>query len=71
MKKTVPWFMWPFVAIWNLLAIILNIFGRVLAGILGLVLMIVGIAVTMTVIAAPIGIPIAFFCLLLAIRSVF
>ena len=71
MKKTVPWFMWPFAAIWNLLALILNITGRVLAGILGVVLMIIGIAITMTVVAAPIGIPIAIFGLLLAIRSVF
>ena len=71
MKKTVPWFMWPFMAIWNLLALILNITGRIIAGILGVVLMIVGIAVTMTVVGAPVGIPIAFIGLLLAIRSVF
>ena len=71
MKKTVPWFMWPFMAIWNLLALILNILGRVLAGILGLGLMIVGIALTITVLAAPVGIPIAIFGLLLIIRSVF
>ena len=70
-KKTVPWFLWPFMAIWNLLALILNITGRVLAGILGVGLMIVGIAVTMTVVGAPIGIPIAIFGLLLIIKSVF
>ncbi len=70
-KKAVPWFMWPFMAIWNLLALILNITGRVLAGILGVGLMIVGIAITMTVVGAPIGIPIAIFGLLLTIKSVF
>ena len=71
MKKTVPWFMWPFMAIWNLLALVLNITGRIIAGILGVVLMIVGIAVTVTIVGAPIGIPVAFIGLLLAIRSVF
>ena len=71
MKKTVPWFMWPFMAIWNLLALILNLTGRIIAGILGVVLMIVGIAVTVTVVGAPVGIPVAFIGLLLTIRSVF
>lgn len=70
-KKTSPWFLWPFVAVWNLLALVLNITGRVLAGILGVGLMIVGIALTMTVAAAPVGIPFAILGLLLIIRSIF
>ena len=48
-KNTSSWILWPFVAVWNLLALVLNITGRVLAGILGVGLMIVGIALTMTV----------------------
>ena len=70
-KKTSPWFLWPFVAVWNLLALVLNITGRVVAGILGVGLMIVGIALTMTVAAAPVGIPFAILGLLLIIRSIF
>ena len=70
-KKTSPWFLWPFVAVWNLLALVLNITGRVLAGILGVGLMIVGIALTMTVAGAPVGIPFAILGLLLIIRSIF
>jgi len=70
-KKTSPWFLWPFVAIWNLLALVLNITGRVLAGILGVGLMIIGIAFTMTVAGAPVGIPFAILGLLLIIRSIF
>lgn len=70
-KKTSPWFLWPFVAVWNLLALILNITGRVLTGILGVGLMIVGIALTMTVAGAPVGIPFAILGLLLIIRSIF
>ncbi|MCP4261415.1 MAG: hypothetical protein GY774_28520 [Planctomycetes bacterium] len=65
-----PWFLWPFIAIWNLLALVLNITGRVLAGVLGVVLMIVGIALTMTGAGAPVGIPFAIVGLLLIMRSI-
>jgi len=70
-KKTSPWFLWPFVAVWNLLALVLNITGRVVAGVLGVGLMVVGIALTMTVAGAPVGIPFAILGLLLIIRSIF
>jgi hypothetical protein len=70
-NKTSPWILWPFVAVWNLLALLLNITGRVLAGILGVGLMILGIALTMTVAGAPVGIPFAILGLLLIIRSIF
>ena len=70
-KKTVPWFLWPFVAVWDLLALVLNITGRVLAAILGVGLMVVGIALTMTVAGAPVGIPFTILGLLLMIRSIF
>jgi len=69
-KNKEPWFLWPFVAVWNLLALVLNITGRVLAGILGVILMILGIALTMTVAGAPVGIPFAIVGLLLIIRSI-
>ena len=69
-KNKEPWFLWPFIAVWNLLALVLNITGRILAGILGVGLMIVGIALTMTVAGAPIGIPFAILGLLLIIRSI-
>ena len=70
-RKTAPWFLWPFVALWDLLALVLNITGRVLAAILGVGLMIVGIALTMTVAGAPFGIPFAILGFLLMIRSIF
>ena len=70
-KKAESWFLWPFVTIWNLLAFVLNITGRLLAVILGVLLMIVGIALTMTVAGAPVGIPFAILGLLLIIRSIF
>ena len=66
-----PWFVRPFAAIWDFLGLVLNLVGRLLAGVLGIALMAGGIALTMTVIAAPIGIPFAIFGFLLMLRSVF
>ena len=69
-RRRAPWFLWPFVALWDLLTWILNLTGRLIAAVLGVVLMVVGIIVTVTVIAAPVGIPLIIFGLLLMIRSI-
>jgi hypothetical protein len=66
-----PWFLWPFVALWDLLTFILNLTGRLAAAILGLALMIVGAVLTVTRIAAPVGIPIVIFGLMLIMRGPF
>jgi len=70
-NSTTAWLLWPFAAVWKLLATILVITGRVLGIILALGLMAVGVALTMTVAGAPVGIPAAILGLLLMIRSVF
>ena len=70
-RNTAPWLLYPFVLVWDLLTFILNITGRILAVILSLLLMVVGIALTMTVAAAPIGIPLCILGFLLMIRSIF
>lgn len=67
----VVWFLWPFVALWRLLALILGLTGRLLAIILGIVVMILGLLVTLTVVAAPVGIPLMIFGFLLVIRGIF
>jgi hypothetical protein len=69
--RTTPWFLWPFVALWELVAAIVIITGRVLGVLLALLLMIVGIVLIMTVVGLPIGIPCAILGLLLMVRSVF
>jgi hypothetical protein len=69
--RTIPWLLWPFMALWELLLLVLIITGRVFCLILALGLMIVGIALTMTVTGAAIGIPIAVLGLLLMVRSIF
>jgi hypothetical protein len=70
-KRDYPWIFWPFVALWDLLTFILRATGRVIAVLLGLLLMIAGAVLSMTVIGAPVGIPLAIFGFLLLLRGFF
>jgi hypothetical protein len=67
----VPLLLWPFYAVWRLLTLILAATGRLLAAIVGLVLMIVGLLISATVVGTPIGIPLGLLGFLLLVRSVF
>ncbi len=68
-RRKTPWFLWPFVAIWDLVVYIVSLTGRLVAMLLGLALLIVGAILTALVITAPIGIPLALFGLLLIIKG--
>lgn len=70
-RHRAPWILWPFAAIWDLLAFILQITGRVLALVLGVALLMLGVVLTLTVIGAPLGIPVALLGFLLLVRSLF
>jgi hypothetical protein len=70
-ERGTPWFLWPFVAIWRLLTLILELTGRLIAILLGCVLMIVGVVVSLTVVGAIVGVPIAIFGFLLVMRGLF
>ena len=69
--RGVPILLWPFYAIWRLLTFVVELIGRLLCGVLGIGLMVAGIAITITVLAAPIGIPLAVFGFLLLVRAIF
>ena len=69
--RDVPVLLWPFYAVWRLLTFILRLVGRFLAAILGLALMAIGMTITVTLVGAPVGIPIAVFGFLLLIRALF
>lgn len=56
--------------LWDLLAFILSLTGRLVAAVLGLALMIVGIILTVTLVAAPVGIPLIVLGFLLMLRSI-
>jgi hypothetical protein len=70
-NRNYPWIFWPFVALWDLLALILKTIGRLLAVLLGLLLMVLGIALSATVVGLPIGLPLAIFGFLLLVRGFF
>ena len=61
----------PFRIIWGLISFIFNLTGRLLGVVVGLVLMVIGLILTVTVVGAVIGIPLLIVGLLLIIRSLF
>ena len=66
-----PWFLWPFKALWMLLATIVEMVGCFVAIVLGLVLMLAGFLVSLTIIGAIIGIPLFIIGALLTLRGIF
>ena len=69
--RNTPWILWPFVAMWDLLTGILKLTGRVIAALIGVVLMIAGIAVSLTIVGAIVGIPLIIFGFMLTVRGLF
>ena len=67
----VPILLWPFYAIWRLLTLVVELIGRLLCGLLGIGLMIAGVTITLSIIGAPLGIPLASVGFLLLVRSIF
>jgi hypothetical protein len=67
----VPILLWPFYVVWRLLTLVVELIGRLLCGILGIGLMIAGVTITLSIIGAPLGIPLASVGFLLLVRSIF
>ncbi|GAB4570361.1 MAG: hypothetical protein Fur0017_16800 [Anaerolineales bacterium] len=70
-KKHIPWYLWPFAAIWKLLAVIVEMTGRFVAMVLGILLLIVGVILSLTIVGAIVGVPLAIIGLLLFFRGMF
>ncbi len=70
-QSSVPILLWPFYAIWRLLTLVLNLIGRVISALLGIALMVGGVAITLSIVGAPVGIPLASLGFLLLIRALF
>lgn len=70
-KSHIPWYLWPFAVLWKLLAVIVEMTGRFVAMVLGIVFIVVGILVSLTIIGAIVGIPLAVIGLLLLLRGIF
>lgn len=69
--RSIPWLLWPFYALWRLLTFILGLIGRLLSALLGLGLMVAGVAITLSVAGAPLGIPLTALGFLLLVRALF
>jgi hypothetical protein len=67
--RALSWVWWPFLAIWRLLSTIVELTGRFVAMVLGLVLMLVGALVSLTIVGAIVGIPLGVVGLMLFIRG--
>jgi hypothetical protein len=67
----VPWFLWPFWAILRLVGFVIELTGRLVGLILGAVFLVVGVLVSLTVVGAIIGVPLALFGLMLMARCLF
>jgi hypothetical protein len=70
-QHNVPWYLWPFWAVWRLVIGIVALTGRFVAVILGLVLMVIGILLSLTVIGALVGVPLFIIGVLLVFRGLF
>ena len=69
--KKISWILWPFYAIWRVLTFILELTSRIIAAVIALALMAAGVSITLSVVGAPLGIPIAVFGFLLLVRALF
>jgi len=67
----IPILLWPVYAVWRLLTFVMSVVGRLLCAVLGLAVMVAGVLVTMSIVGAPIGIPLASVGFLLLIRALF
>ena len=65
------WYLWPFIALWRLLATIVELTGRFVAMVLGIVLIIAGAIVSLTVVGAIVGVPLAIIGFLLFMKGLF
>ena len=70
-QKQIPWYLWPFAALWKLLAVIVEMTGRFVAMVLGIVFIVVGVIVSLTIVGALVGVPLAIVGLLLLFRGMF
>jgi hypothetical protein len=69
--KRIHWAWWPIIALWRLLAIIVELTGRFIAIVLGLVLMLAGFLVGLTIVGAIVGIPLFIIGFMLVVRGIF
>ncbi len=70
-EKHIPLLLWPFYAVWRMVTFVFEVIGRVLSALLGIGFMFAGVAIAMSVVGAPLGVPLAALGFLLLVRALF
>lgn len=70
-ERRTPLLLLPFTWLWRLLGFVIRLVGRMLCALLGLAFMIAGVALSISVIGLPAGIPLSALGFLLLIRALF
>jgi len=70
-QRRIPILLFPFYLVWRMLSFVVEAVGRVACVVLGFTLLAIGIAVSLTLVGAPIGIPLAAIGTLLLLRAFF
>lgn len=70
-KRKVPFLLWPFWALFQLVLWILKFTGRLVGAILGLVFVIAGVLLSITVVGAIIGVPLVVLGVMLMVKAIF
>ncbi len=66
-----PWFVWPFVALLRLVFGLVGLVLRFVAITVGAVFIAVGALISLTIVGAIVGIPLALFGLMLVVKGIF
>ena len=70
-ERRVPWILWPFYMIWRLATFVPEAAGRIVCAVLGVVVLAVGVSLSLTLIGAPLGVPLVALGGLMLLRALF
>ncbi len=70
-ERSIPWIFWPFGVVWRLLTWIVRITGRIICAVFGLAFMAFGVTIALSIVGAPLGVPVAVLGMLLLVRALF
>ncbi len=70
-RETAPWIFWPIAAVWDLLAFVVRLTGRIIGVLLGLALIVLAIPIGLTVVGLPLAIALLIVGFLLLWKSLF
>ena len=69
--KHIVWILWPFYALAQLITGILKLTGRLVAALIGFVLLVAGVVLSITIIGAILGVPLIILGFMLLVRAIF